>query len=154
MSSVFGRLLDGSGVVGGNLALTVHGADVTTLVRKLPIIRLDIDSEPLLLVAASPKPESSRPFSTGGEQDVVYSVQFVLAVSSIRAPVEGMPDLMEARELLRRAFQRPTLIRAAGLTECLMTTVIPDAPLARAKFFQNHEASGLTVQFRCVEPAS
>jgi len=158
MASVFDRLLTACGTVVSNLALSVNGTACTVRVRRLPAKQFSADGLPIILVAASPRPEESRLFDTGTTQDVTYAVQIVLLAASDRALAAGTgstaEDVMEAREALRRAFQRPTLIRAAGITECLITTVLPDAPLARGKWGQNLDATGITVRFRCEEPAT
>lgn len=153
MASVLSRLLTACGVVGGGLALTLRGSPVNVLIRRTPVIRFGLDTSPFLLVAASQRPESSTPYQTENQQLVVYPVQFVLAVPSDRVVQTGQDDVYDAREPLRRIFQSPAAIFAAGITECFLTDVTMDAPLARGKWLQNWDASGLTVRFSVIEPS-
>lgn len=158
MASIIDRLATASGTVASALALTVGGIAVAVRVRRLPLRAFAVDALPMLLVAYSQRPEESRLFDTGPDQDVWYSLQLVILAAADRAIAGGTGSsdetILTARQTLRRAFQRPALVIAAGVTELLMTEVRPDAPLARGKWAQNHDASGITVRFRCQEPAS
>jgi hypothetical protein len=159
MAELCERLKDAAAKVAADLALVLRGLPATVKSMKLAAVRFGIEGQdPIILVAWPQEPESSKPFSTGGEQDVEYPFYLVAAVPSNRALQAGEQDIAAARVALRKAYQRPTALKAAlagdALPELLQTRVRMGAPVERAKWLKGWDAAALTVYCRCVESAS
>lgn len=158
MAELHERLKDAAAAVAANLALVLRGVAVTVKSMKLGAVRVTIDESPLVIVAYPQEPESSAPFDTGGNQDVTYPIQVIAAVRSDRALQAGETDVIAARVALRKAFQRPTAMKAALtgdlLPELLLVRVRMGAPVERAKWLKGWDAAGMVVACRCVESAS
>jgi hypothetical protein len=158
MAELCERLKDAAAKVAADLALVLRGLPATVKAMKLAAVRLSIEEGAVILVAWPQEPESSKPFSTGGEQDVEYPFYLVAAVPSNRALQAGEQDIAAARVALRKAYQRPTALKAALagdlLPELLQVRVRMGAPVERAKWLKGWDAAALTVYCRCVESAS
>lgn len=135
------------------LALSINGTVAPVVIRKLPVFRDVLETLPIIVISVGNGPESTVPFSTGNEQYVGYLIQICIIDKGNREVIVGEPDVLTARESIRKQFQRPGPVLAA-VPQLLQVEVLPEAPLSRAAFLKNYDFSALAVRFKCVETAS
>lgn len=149
-ASVYAKLVRGVEQLCRATPLYIRDGEASVVLARLPVARDALESLPAVAVCPAEQPERSEPFATGGYQSVTYVVQVVVIAASNRDASRGMADVLDARETLRKLFQRPSNIQAYA-PEVLQADAAGEAPLARSAVFRGYDVSGFTARFRCIE---
>src|SRR5262249_451772 len=101
-------------------------------------------------------PGRDEPWDTGAEDGPrrlrEYRVQVVILAPGNRDTITHLPDYLDWRQRIARAFGAP--VPFAGGIELWRTDIDPDVPLDRRGGPKLYDYSAIEIRYRCIEPAS
>lgn len=140
------------------IGLSIGGTVVSVAARKLPKAEESLDTLPLIVVAPSDRPPREQPWDSGTAADGnaralrEHLFDVVVIAAGNRDPVTGLPEYLQWRQKVSRRFGQPKAL--TNVAELYDTRVEPMQPIDRAAYAKQYDYSGLTLRFRCVEPAT